>query len=293
MISLKTSPKSPVKLRKMALSDMDSLMKLKNAEGWNQLEKDWAVLINYKESVNLVALLDDRIVGTVTAINYCNTVAWIGMMLVDRDYRGRGISKLLLKDVIEKLNSCESIKLDATPAGRPVYLKMGFLDEYTLYRMTHPSVSKISLSDRSVETVQVRQENIPEVAEYDKRVFGADRTDLITFMYQSYPELAWIIRENNRVAGLCLGRRGSSFTQIGPVYASSANGVKVLIQSAVNQMTGQAVVVDIPSDKSEIKGWLETCGFISLRLFDRMYLNNNLHPGILESQYLICGPELG
>jgi len=277
----------------MVLSDMDSLMKIKNAEGWNQLEKDWALLIHYKESVNTVAVLDDRIVGTVTAINYANTVAWIGMMLVDRDYRGRGISILLLNDVIGKLNKCESIKLDATPAGRPVYLKMGFLDEYTLYRMTHPAVSKISLSDRSVETVQVRPENIVEVAEFDKKIFGADRTDLIVFLYESYPELGWLIRENNSVVGFCLGRRGSNFTQIGPVYASSANGVKVLIQSAVNQMIGQAVVVDIPSDKSEIKGWLEECGFISLRPFDRMYLYNNPHPGIIDSQYLICGPELG
>jgi len=293
MITPKRTPTSPVKLRKMALSDMDSLMKLKNAEGWNQIEKDWALLINYKKSANLVVVLDDRIIGTVTSINYANTVAWIGMMLVDRDYRGRGISKLLLNDVIGKLNRCESIKLDATPAGRPLYLKMGFLDEYTLYRMTQPSVSKISLSDRSVETVQVRPEDIPELTEFDKKVFGADRTDLIAFLYQSYPELAWIIRENNRIAGFCLGRRGSSFTQIGPVYALSANGAKALIQSAVNQMTGQAAVVDIPADKSDIKGWLEACGFISLRPFDRMYLHHNPHPGTIESQYLICGPELG
>jgi len=159
--------------------------------------------------------------------------------------------------------------------------------------MTIPSVSKISLSDGSVETMLIRPENIPEVAEFDKEVFGADRTDLITFLYQSYPEIAWIIRENNRIAGFCLGRRGSSFTQIGPVYALSASGAKALIQSAVNQMTGQAVVVDIPADKSDTKGWLEACGFISLRSFNRMYLYDNPHPGIMESQYLICGPELG
>ncbi len=110
-----------MKLRKMQLSDMDGLMRLKDAEGWNQLEKDWALLISYKESVNLVAVVDDRIIGTVTAMNYANTVAWIGMMLVDRDYRGRGISKLLMLDAIDKLKKCKSIKLDATPAGRPVY----------------------------------------------------------------------------------------------------------------------------------------------------------------------------
>lgn len=200
MADTSTYTASPVKLRKMELSHMDSIMKLKDAEGWNQLEKDWALLINYKESINLVAVLDDRIVGTVTAINYANTVAWIGMMLVDRDYRGRGISKLLLNDVIDKLKRCESIKLDATPAGRPVYLKIGFIDEYTLHRMTNPSVSKISLSDNPIETEKIKPANIPEVAEFDEIIFGADRTELIKGMYEGYPELAWLIRGRGKSA---------------------------------------------------------------------------------------------
>ena len=277
----------------MELSDMDSLMKLKDAEGWNQLEKDWALLISYKESVNLVAVLDDHIVGTITAINYDNTVAWIGMMLVDRDYRGRGISKLLLLDAIDKLNKCKSIKLDATPAGRPVYLKSGFIDEFTLYRMIKPSVSKISLNDNPLNTEQIKAADIPEVAAFDKKVFGADRTELIKRLYEDDPELAWLIKENNSIAGFCLGRRGQNFTQIGPVYASSSTQVKALIKSAIDQMTGRAVVVDICAAKSEIKGWLEACGFISQRPFTRMYLRNNPHPGIIERQYLISGPELG
>ncbi len=293
MVAIKAKPQSPVKLRKMGLSDMDSLMKIKNAEGWNQLEKDWAFLINYRESVNLVAIQDDRIVGTVTAINYANKVAWIGMMLVDRDYRGRGISKLLLNDAIRKLKRSISIKLDATPAGKPVYLKRGFVVEHTLYRMTHPSVSKISLKITSIETAQVLPEDLLEVVGFDRRVFGADRADLIRFLYNNYPELAWLAREKESLAGFCMGRRGDQFTQIGPLYASSANCAKALIHSAVNQITGQAVVVDIQGDKSGIKQWLESYGFTLQRPFDRMYLNHNPHPGNIENQYLISGPELG
>ncbi len=293
MTGARTDTGSSVKLRKMVLSDMDGLMKLKDAEGWNQLEKDWALLINYKESINLVAVLDDRIVGTVTAINYANTVAWIGMMLVDRDYRGRGISKLLLIDAINQLKKCKSIKLDATPAGRPVYLKLGFMDEYTLFRMTSPSVSKISLSDISIETEQVMPADISEVAEFDQKVFGPDRTELIRTLYESYPEVAWIIRENGRITGFCLGRRGQNYMQIGPVYASSTQDAKALNRSAIKQITGQAVVVDIPADKTEIKGWLEECGIIAQRPFERMYLKHNPYPGIIENQYLISGPELG
>ena len=293
MIVARTKTGSLVEIRTMVLSDMDSLMKLKDAESWNQLEKDWALLISYPESVNLVAVLDDHIVGTITAINYANTVAWIGMMLIDRDYRGRGISKLLLLDAIDKLKKCKSIKLDATPAGRPVYLKLGFIDEYTLYRMTNPSVSKISLSDDLLETKQAGPGDITEIAEFDKKVFGADRTELIKRLYETCPELAWLIKENNRVTGFCLGRWGQNFTQIGPVYASSEKGAKALIRSAINQISGQAVVVDIPAERSETERWLEACGFISQRPFERMYLTNNQHPGIIDNQYLISGPELG
>lgn len=282
-----------VKLRKMELSDMDSLMRLKDAEGWNQLDKDWALLISYRGSVNLVAVLDDHILGSVTAINYDNKVAWIGMMLVDRAYRGRGIARLLLLEAIDKLNSSLSIKLDATPAGRPLYLKLGFREEYTLYRMTNPSVSKICAGDDLSTANQIKPEDIPEVAEFDKKVFGADRTELIRQLYEAYPELAWLVKENKCVAGFCLGREGQKFTQIGPVFASSSEKVKTLLQSALDQLRDQAVVVDIIAAKSDILGWLEACGFVTQRPFERMYLNNNPHPGIIEKQYLICGPELG
>jgi hypothetical protein len=240
-----------------------------------------------------VAVLDKRIVGTVTALNYANTVAWIGMMLVDRDYRGRGISKLLMLDAINKLKKVKSIKLDATPAGRPVYLKLDFIIEYTLYRMTNSSASKISPGDNPIETEKIRPSDIVEVAAYDNRVFGADRTGLITFLHEDCPESAWLVRENDRLAGFCLGRRGQNFTQIGPVYASSGKLAEALIRSAINQMTGRALVADIPAAKSETKAWLEACGFISQRPFERMYLQKNPHQGIIENLYLIAGPELG
>ena len=196
-------------------------------------------------------------------------------------------------DWFDKLQEVKSIKLDATPAGRPVYLKLGFKDEYTLYRMTNTSVSIKTRSEVPVKTGPMQAEDIPEVSAFDKKIFGADRAELIVSLYESYPELARLIKENNKITGFCLGRRGARFTQIGPVYASSSLGAIALIQSALDHLTGMAVVVDIPASKSELFGWLEGCGFISQRSFERMYLEKNPHPGILENQYLISGPELG
>jgi len=278
-------------VRKMLKSDMPELMRLKNDEGWNQTEHDWELLINYNDSVNLVGEMDNKIVGTITTINYANKVAWIGMMLVDKYYRRRGISNILLKDAIEKLKDCDSIKLDATADGHHVYQKIGFIDEYEIGRIINSSVSRINL-DNKITTQQISKSEMNEIAQFDELVFGANRKEMLMYLFNNAPELAWMVKDNNEVAGFCLGRNGTRFTQIGPVHASSDIEIKSLITSALNQVIGQSVVVDLLADKESIESWLAENGFEKQRTFERMYLNKNPYPGIVEKQFLISGPEL-
>src|SRR4030095_4038975 len=107
--------------RPMQRSDIDSAMKLSDGEGWNQTEKDWQLFLENDGDICMVAESNNRVIGTTTAINYSNHVAWIGMVLVNKEYRGKGISKSLLNRVLKKLERCKSIKLDATPHGQQVY----------------------------------------------------------------------------------------------------------------------------------------------------------------------------
>src|SRR5689334_22520481 len=107
-----------ITLRAMDLNDIPGAMRLSKVEGWNQTENDWKLLIENPDNVCLLAEVDGKIVGTTTAINYFNEEMWIGMVLVDREYRGQGISKSLLTDIFQRINFCKSIKLDATPAGQ-------------------------------------------------------------------------------------------------------------------------------------------------------------------------------
>src|SRR5436305_10546501 len=92
-------------LRPMQLRDIEQGMQLSTDEGWNQTEKDWKLLIETPGNICLVAEIRNKIIGTTTAINYSNEIAWIGMVLVDRNYRGFGVSKSLLTNILEKLLS--------------------------------------------------------------------------------------------------------------------------------------------------------------------------------------------
>ena len=89
-------------IRSMNLNDIGDAMKLSTAEGWNQTDADWKRFIANPGNVCMVAECDNKIIGTTTAINYSNQEVWIGMVLVDKAYRGQGISKSLLAAIFKK-----------------------------------------------------------------------------------------------------------------------------------------------------------------------------------------------
>ena len=150
----------------MQLGDIGSAMKLSMAEGWNQTEKDWKLFIeNAENNACIVAEIDNKVIGTTTAINYSNQVAWIGMVLVDKEYRGRGVSKSLLTNIFKKLRHCKSVKLDATPEGQEVYKKFDFKDEYHIVRMSNASIKNFTPGGDDPLPEPIQLNNIQEIIE--------------------------------------------------------------------------------------------------------------------------------
>ena len=278
----------------MELSDIGSAMKLSGAEGWNQTEKDWKLLIENTGNVCMLAECGNKVIGTTTAINYSNQVAWIGMVLVDKEYRGQGVSKSLLTTIFKKSESCTSFKLDATPEGQQVYKKFDFKDEYTIARMINSSMKILpSDAENDILSEPVQIKDIQEIIALDEIIFGAKRKQLINSLVREYPGKAWLLKRNNRITGFALGRVGNKYHQIGPVTASNTADARILITKAINKLTNQPIVVDVLVDKEELLSWLNSIGFIKQRHFIRMYKKENTLPGITGKQYLICGPEFG
>src|SRR6267154_1258626 len=127
-----------MEMRTMTKADIPGGMRLKELAGWNQTSADWMRFLEGDVEGSFVVELDGVIRGTAATIVYGGRFAWVGMVLVDPEYRGRGIGTRLLERCIEHLDSLRvpCIKLDATPQGKPVYDKLGFAPEYELERWT-------------------------------------------------------------------------------------------------------------------------------------------------------------
>ena len=131
------------------LSDvhLPDALRLTEQSQWNQTERDWRRLLQLSPRGCFGAGLAGRLIGTVTTVAYGTELAWIGMMLVDPDNHHRGLGTRLMQKALEHLRAdgVASIKLDATPAGRPLYESRGFRSEGLVERwegMGQPGVKK-------------------------------------------------------------------------------------------------------------------------------------------------------
>jgi ribosomal protein S18 acetylase RimI-like enzyme len=278
-----------ITLRSMTPEDIPASILLCRANRWNQLSGDLQIFLHLSPNDCRVAVKANKIVGSVTTIRYQQAFSWIGMLLVDPSCQRQGIGMQLLLEALYILKAEGTVKLDATPAGREVYRKMDFQDEFHLSRM------QLTTNQKPQTTLArpMQQQDLERIAIFDQDIFGAGRQPLLNWFYTGSPELAFVVEEGTEITGYCLGRKGYSFTQIGPVIARDRSIARDLVSAALMHCTGQPVILDTPHHDPQWQAWLTSIGFSEQRPFIRMYRGNNTSHGIPEKQYAIAGPEFG
>jgi GNAT superfamily N-acetyltransferase len=122
------------KIRLLGQGDVTDCMQLKEAAGWNQTAADWLALLAASPLGCFGVEEDGRVVASATAVAH-GGVGWVGMVLTDPAYRGRGLATALLGETLAYLDGVvETVKLDATAAGEPLYRKLGFVEEAVIER---------------------------------------------------------------------------------------------------------------------------------------------------------------
>ncbi|MEI7437369.1 MAG: GNAT family N-acetyltransferase [bacterium] len=271
-------------------NDLPESLRLKRISGWNQTGADITFIFNNFPSSYWVAVHNGKVIGTTTAAVYDQQVAWIGMVLVDPEFRRQGVGRQLMIAALEKLQLVTCIKLDATPDGKKLYDTLGFKDDYLIHRMTTGAAPAASISP-SNKIRAMQDSDLPAIIAADQMTFGVNRAAILSSLFQRAPQLAWISKSTP--TAFCLGRAGSNFTQIGPVVAPSATVAQDLIQAALTTLAGQPVIVMVPASQPAVLDFLKNTGFFLERTLMRMYLKENRIPGQPQNLHAIAGPEFG
>ena len=275
-------------IRAMTPADISAGMRLKDAAGWNQTKEDWARFVEGNPEGCFVADWNGEVAGTVTTLIYEDRFAWIGMVLVRPELRGRGIGTALLVKAIDYLDArrIPCAKLDATPQGKPVYERLGFQIEYELERRT---LRREHGAGAALHTV----ENIEAVLAADRDIFGADRSALLRSIANAAPEFVAVARRGGALSGYALGRRGSHADHLGPWVARTEPAARETLENFLLRSRRDVVFVDVVKDNPWAPGLLMEKGFEFSRALTRMYRGENAHPGQPDLVCAILGPEFG
>jgi GNAT superfamily N-acetyltransferase len=282
-------------VRVMTEQDIPFGLRLNTLSGWNQTAVDWHRFLEHSPDGCFVMEHDKKVVGTATTISYENRFAWVGMVLVDPEYRKQGIGTQLLKKTVEYLDQrhVPTIKLDATPLGKPLYQKLGFVPEFEIERLVLKRPSEAASTALRSKRTHVGKVEMEQVVRMDREVFGANRGFLLSSLFREASELALTVREDEAPQGYAFGRRGAFADHLGPWTAANRGSAEVLLQGFLARSSRETVIVDCVKSNVVACELLGACGFAPSRPLTRMARGPNTFPGKPDLMCAILGPEFG
>ncbi len=271
----------------MTPADIPLGMCLKQQAGWNQVEADWQRCLDLEPTGCFVAEWNGVPAGTTTTSVY-GPVAWIAMVLVDVGHRGHGIGTALMRHAIAYLDGrgVRTIRLDATPLGRPIYEKLGFVAEYELER--HQGTLPPGPAMPGVETADAA--DLPAIAELDRAVTATDRSKLLAW-YIGQGRVR-VVRRPGGVDGFLMTRRGSHALQLGPCIAFQHEVGARLFADVRSHVAGLPVYLDIPVADQAVLLLARAAGLSGQRRHLRMRRGPRLDERP-EGLWASSGPENG
>ena len=247
-----------IRIEPLTVEDLKEIPLLQ-PEGWADILpsiRDYCVL---DFCFPLKATLGNTLVGIGTAIFHRST-AWLGHIIVHKDYRNFGIGSTITKSLIELVQKtpCKSIFLIATALGEPVYKKLGF-DIQTHYAFFENGF----IPDEEFYQIKpFEQKYVGPLLALDHSISGENRIEL----FQNHFTHARLYIENNNLDGFYLPTLGE-----GLIIARTADAGLALMK---NRYPDHKKIC-LPIDNRDGIDFLLKNGFKELRQASRMVLGDN------------------
>jgi GNAT superfamily N-acetyltransferase len=266
-------------LRFLKIEDIPSAMELSVEANWNQTPEDWQMLIELAPQGCLAMGVEGEIAATTTVLCYGQRLAWIGMVLTRTKFRGQGLARRLLTETLtlcERMK-IETVKLDATDQGKPLYEKFGFRVEQATERWaavpTPTNAMKSSVQSSEIET------------SFDLQAFGADRSDLLQKLARRNTPL-------RHGASYAFMRPGRQKSYLGPCVCGDSQSARTLLKRAIQTTKSADWFWDLLPENRDAVAIAQEMGFSPQRHLFRMVRGKDLR-GKEQAIYAIAGFELG
>jgi ribosomal protein S18 acetylase RimI-like enzyme len=277
-----------IHVRAMTAADLPLGLRLSGQAGWNQTEADWRRALALEPEGCFVAEWGGAPAGTATTC-VLGSVGWVALVLVDPACRRRGVGRALLERTLAFLDGrgISSVRLDATPLGRPLYERLGFAAQFELARFE--AVLPPAAGAAPAGVVPVTRGRWDELAGLDRAVTGTDRRKLLVRLFEERPDEVRAVEGPGGLLGFMTARPGARAVQLGPCVGEAG---ALLLAEACHRYAGRMVYLDVPEDNRPAVRLAGEVGLEVQRRLTRMCRGESVCE-MLELLWAGSGPEKG
>jgi GNAT superfamily N-acetyltransferase len=226
--------------------DIPFAVRLANLEAWGIPTRDFKRILSLDPQGSFVATEGHRRVGLATTTHYGNQIAWIGNVVVKKQYRQRHIGQQLVEHAVSYLQKgrVRHIALYSFKENFRFYRKLGFEQGPRFVRLRREHVSGPGLV---VSRLLAEPLTLSSVLALDKRAFGANRRRLITVLLDS--GFAWYLGYRiGSSASYMLVKTYDDMIEIGPwvSFGLKSSQLDSLLQLAIGKSGRKPIEIACP-----------------------------------------------
>ena len=280
-------------------ADIEAAHALSQEIRWPHRADDW--LLAASTGRGFVVKEGARLVGTALCWPWSERGATLGLVIVAPDQQGRGIGRMLMERLLDTLGP-RTTMLHATPAGQPLYEKLGFRKTGLLHQHQGSDFRVPPVEPPPGERLRpLEPGDTARVIELASRASGLDRSALLPALLDVSRGVAVIGSERDQrgetVLGFALLRPFGRGHAIGPVAVASDDGrqmqrAQALIANRLAANSGKFTRIDTP-DEQGLGPWLESIGLPRVDTVVKMARNGELPRDANVLQFAIVNQALG
>lgn len=214
-------------------------------EGWNPGLADDGAFRSADPHGFLIGRVDGVPVAVISAVSYAGGFSFVGLYIVDPEWRGRGYGWALWSEALARVSGV--VGLDGVVEQQANYATSGFVLAHRNIRFGGvPVGQRQEVTDLS-DVVELGPDDLPAVEAIDSACFGARRTEFLRRWLAVPGALAAGVRSGSGLSGYGVIRPARDGMKVGPLFADDADTARAILGRLVAHAgEGTRVFLDVP-----------------------------------------------
>jgi len=276
-----------LRIRRMRMEDVPFAVRLSEQEHWGVTRNDLQRILRLTPAGCFIAYEGTKKLGLTTTTIYGRKLAWIGNVIVDREYRGMHIGRNLVEHAVAFLTKSriQNIALYCFKENVDFYENLGFVKDARFLRMRRKTIS------RAAEVNWRAFDHAPSLHALllaDKGAFGADRSRLVRDVLAK--RAGWYVGSAGK-SGLSylMIREYRDICELGPWVCinPSRNEPERMLNLALSEVGELPIELSSLRKNKDAIRLMEAHGFRALREGYRMFFRDRARIGNDKAQYAL------